>query len=275
LVPDLDLASKKCQSDLDCATGQHCDSSGVCAQSVDACLLIPHFTGTQIVDGDGTEFAGIPEYTVDRVTGTTIGAFEPDKAGNGIALTARVAWSDQGLHLFFHVEDDATGLVVPTGTDMLYFGDGIELFFKADAHLTGAYDGSTKDPGAIQVILVPPSAAMSLPARTGTFASFGNVSLGAFDARDYAFKVSPTGYDLEAQLPWTLPLAASPTPAAGAHIGLDFAVDYHTRVGSPDNAYQLLLADQTPPDALCMQEGQGGPHPSCDDRTWCSPQLAP
>ncbi len=116
IVPDLDLTSKKCQTDVDCVTGQQCSAAGACeaaAQAADPCSTIPHFTGTQIVDGNDTELGAIAATTVDRLDGTTVGSFTPDAAGHGITLTARVAWSDQALSLFFHVDEDATGLVVP------------------------------------------------------------------------------------------------------------------------------------------------------------------
>jgi hypothetical protein len=276
VVPDLDLTSKKCQTDLDCVIpGQQCSAAGACeapAQAADPCTTIPHFTGTQIVDGIDTELAAIAATTVDRLTGTTVGSFTPDAAGQGITLTARVAWSDQALSLFFHVDEDATGLVVPTASEPLYYGDGIEIFVKGDAMLTGTYDG-TKDRGALQIILVPPSSAMGQPARAEMFVATGADDLGPLDASYYAFVVGASSYDLEVRLPWTLVQATPglPAPAPGDHIGLDFGVDYHSRSASAE-AYQLLFADVPPPDDLLCPNG---PHPSCDDRTWCTPALSP
>ncbi len=276
VVPDLDLTSKKCQTDLDCLiSGQHCSAAGACeaaAQAADPCATIPHFTGTQLVDGIDTELGAIPATIVDRLRGTTVGSFTPDMAGHGITLTARVAWSDQALSLFFHVDEDATGLVVPAASEPLYDGDAIELFVKGDAMLTGIYDG-TKDRGALQIILVPPSTAMGQPARAEMYVATGADHLGPLDASYYAFTVGASSYDLEVRLPWTLVQATPglPAPAPGDHIGLDFGVDYHSRSAATE-AYQLLFADVPPPtDLLCPN----GPHPSCDDRTWCTPALSP
>jgi hypothetical protein len=268
IIPGIDLSAKMCESSADCGQGEICSPDQACVQTIDACLDLPAFSGTQVVDGFDTDFAGVPVFVLNPADAVVWEELEGDR----VSLTARVAWSSSGLHAHFHVDyPDGGSMVVPMGTDPLYYGDGIELFLKGDNHLTGVYGGAN-DPGAIQLIAVP--AAMGQPARAQLFTNQGQDDLGPLSPANFASRlVGSSAYELELELPWALmqPDAGLPPPIAGAQIGFDVGVDYHTRSGPSNVQYQLLLALNpiTGPDPTCPQ----GPHPSCDDRTWCTPRL--
>jgi hypothetical protein len=221
------------------------------------------------VDGRDDDFSGVPAFTLDPSNAVVLQTLEGDRA----FLIGRVAWSPEALHLHLHVEyPDGGGPLVPIPGEALYDGDGIEVFFKSNVVLTGPYDGQQLDPGAIQLIAIPPAQGQS--ARANGFVSQG-VDAGALDSSLFASRLASThSYDVELKVPWALgsPDGGNVAPPAGAQIGLDLAVDYHSRTAATLQ-YQLLLAV-----GLVADAGSDGcpmdPHPSCDDRTWCTPVLA-
>ena len=270
-VPALDRSTKKCQSDVDCARGEACGPSARCVPSAndagapfDLCASLAAFTGVQIVDGADDDLAALPIRTFNAADLKAVGSV----AGDLLDVDARVGWSSLGLHAFFHVHYETGHVMVPTGSEPLFFGDGMELFFKADANLTGRYTAS-RDVGARQLIVVPPAG--SAPMRSSAFYDEGHTDLGPVDPSWLVARSAADGYVVELQLPWSA-IGGSVAPTAGARIGFDFAVDYRARVGATNPQYQLLLALKSVPDlsAGCFGDVAA---PSCDDRTWCAPTL--
>jgi hypothetical protein len=265
-VPAVDFSDKnKCNSNDDCPGGQSCVTSGTCEAPL--CDAIPYYSENQVVNGLNDDFLHVPLQTY---LGSTL-VLVPAIVGDELDLSAQVAWNEAGLHMFFHVhyEDDGS-VLLPSGADPIYIGDGMELFLKSDNHLTGAY-GGTDDPGALQIIVTPN---VGIP-QSETYDNAGSTVLGPLSSGEVASNRDSDGYDLEFFIPWkVIGAPPGPLPSAGSNIGLDVAIDYQSR--SPDAptnnpGYQLLLNLAHQPDnQFC---GSGMLHPSCDDRTWCTPTL--
>jgi len=289
-VPALDLSGKKCASSQDCNPGQVCSSGAQCVSAIDAgqhadthslspdgtglvdasktvdiCHHIPHYGGMQLVDGFNTDFSSVPKasYPWGGSHTTVVGA----AIGDHLDVTAQVAWSSTGMHMFFHVEYETGVVIPPAGADPLYYGDSMELFLKGNSVLTGVYNG-VLDPGAKQIIT---AADPTNPPRTQAFDDYGRPApLGAVSS---AVHRDARGYDLEFMVSWASILPDGGTsPIVGDAIGLDFAVDYRPRIeGGVAPQYQILLSDVV----LQATDACHSPIPSCDDRTWCVPVLDP
>ena len=166
-----------------------------------------------------------------------------------------------------------TGVViVPTGTDQLWYGDALEIFLKGDAVLTGAYGGGA-DPGALQIIVVPDATS---PPRTEMAVGYGE-DLGPLVGAQTAVASAANAYAIEYLIPWARISAAdggATGPGAGGSIGFMFGVDYRDRdAGASQPEYQLTLPlNAVGGDTPCPY---ATPIPSCDDRTWCAPRLLP
>jgi hypothetical protein len=299
-VPGIDLASKKCATTTDCNAGQVCNTgTGACADvdgsvgfpdggsldsamgadalmPVDLCNSIPYFSGSQVVDGDGSDFSSVPTEnypwrSIPTSNNTFNGPADP------LDVTAKVGWSSVGMHLFFHVhyEDDGGAdagdtLVVPFPSDPLWYGDAVEIFIKGDTSCTGNF-GSTEDVGALHLIASPDP---TNPPRTATFASDAGETTDLVASDAVAAHQDSDGYDLEFLVPWADVIAPDAgAPAAGQKIAFDFGVDYRNRLpeaGSNQPSFQLLLAVGPQDPTSCMF---GAALPPCDDRTWCTPVL--
>jgi hypothetical protein len=280
-VPALDLADKLCASSADCAGGQTCGTDGRCSApavveaagdgGADLCHAIAHFTGTQVVDGDPEDLASIPAASYPWSALSPSGGLTV--TGDKLDTTARVGWSDAGVHLYFHVTYETGTVIVPEGTDELWYGDALEIFVRGSGVLTGAYGGGA-DPGALQIIVVPDP---TNPPRTEMAVGYGT-NLGPLAGAQVAAVRDATGYGIEAMLPWSRISAADASaigPGAGQTIGFMFGVDYRDReAGAPyQPEYQLTIPLHAVSDTSPCPNAQ--PIPSCDDRTWCTPTLLP
>lgn len=234
----------------------------------DLCQTLPKFTAaSQVVDGVGDEFCGIPAMTFDAVGCPTLDPDPPPALPASASL--RVAWSAQAVHLHVRVQDPA--VIVQPDRARLWNGDSVEIYIAgaSGAQLTGAFDG-TNDGGAIQLVLTPPSGAF--PARGEAFFSrFGAHS--AIDPSLYAGRLVPGGYELELRFPW--PASANPaTP--GARVGFDFALGVQDAASAGGRQLQCIISDVFVDGAQACGLSAGTPAaPYCDDRTWCQPQLLP
>ena len=174
--------------------------------------------------------------------------------------------------MHFHVEQ-STPVVVPdvnNAKDYLWLGDGIEVFAKGDDHLTGSYDGSQKDVGALQLLIVP--GVDSPPSAARACIAYGTLDCQPYDSGHVASRLIAGGYELEVLIPWSVLHPATPA-AQGGRIGLDFAADYRQRsVPTPaDTQFQIVYAyDLSGRDASCAHDTA---KPYCTDLVWCTPQL--
>jgi hypothetical protein len=234
----------------------------------DLCQTLPKFAAaSQVVDGVGDEFCGIPAMTFDAVSCPTVDPDPPPALPASVSL--RVAWSAQAVHLHVRVQDPA--IIVQPDRARLWNGDSVEIYIAgaSGAQLTGAFDG-TNDGGAIQLVLTPPSGAF--PARGEAFFSrFGAHS--EIDPSLYAGRLIPGGYELELRFPW--PSSANPaTP--GARVAFDFALGVQDAASAGGRQLQCIISDVFVDGAqACGLAAGTAAAPYCDDRTWCQPELLP
>jgi hypothetical protein len=301
-VPPLDLSAKKCSSASDCSSGETCTSAGACVSPADAtveagpqgdasgrdsrsddaapldalapadpCTTILYFSGPQHVDGYNDDFASVPTELYPWGLLPPSNDFVPPSGIVDLDVKLQVGWSGAGLHFFFHVHYERDGsVVVPEAGDLLWFGDGVELFLKADSNLTGPFGGTT-DVGALHLAASPDQ---PNPPRTQAYVSDAAVTTDPVASSNVAAHQNPDGYDLEFFIPWANIQAGGAIPEAGSSIGLDFGIDYRNReAGSDPNQqpdYQLLLQQGAVSPTSCPYNQS---LPWCDDRTWCRPTL--
>jgi hypothetical protein len=234
----------------------------------DLCQTLPKFTAaSQVVDGVGDEFCGIPAMTFDAVSCPTLDPDPPPALPASASL--RVAWSAQAVHMHVRVQDPT--IIVQPDRARLWNGDSVELYIAgaSGAQLTGAFDG-TNDGGAIQLVLTPPS---------GAFAARGEAFFSRFGAHSeinsslFAGRLVPGGYELELRFPW--PASANPaTP--GARVAFDFALGVQDSAGAGGRQLQCLISDVfIDGSEACGLPAGTAAAPYCDDRTWCQPLLLP
>ncbi|MGZ3423699.1 MAG: hypothetical protein ACXVEF_35730 [Polyangiales bacterium] len=232
----------------------------------DACARVPHFSGTQKVDGVGDEFCGLPVSTWDKRT-AQLNLPSPPPSGVDPRVELRVGWSDVGLHLHVHVIDAAV-LVSPV-EQVLHTGDSVEIYASGFVPMGGDYDETT-DVGAVHLILAPPGA--GLEARALVYSSRYDHPASALSRSLYAGRIVSDGYEIEVQLPWSLITRGAP-PIASGGIGLTAAVNAKDVPTDADRALQTFLGFHpvSPGSNSCV--GSPGVQPWCDDRTWCTPLL--
>ncbi len=281
-VPNLDETGKTCMGDR-CPSGLPC-VNGRCGGAVDAgpdasdaadanaesfaactppeggdpCTAIPRLSGVQTLDCVPTEFCDVPAWRFDA----------PSGGASPATVSLQVAWSDAGLHVFVAVEKWP---VLPATTTDLYTGDAIELFVAASS---ASLQGQLGD-DAVHFVGTPPPPNTGL----GGQATFFQPNLGpmGYPAPSGIFVgcvIPNVGYDLEIQLPWTLPwLPQTAPPVAGATMGFDFAVD-----AKPENANVVQTFEYVgpAPDAGAANQcvvNALAEAPYCDDRCSCRPTV--
>lgn len=228
----------------------------------DACTTIPKFrAAAQVVDGIGDEFCDVPATKLIAISGADMSP-TPPPADIDTVMWTRIAWSTTAIHI--HVRVDQATVYPPLSTEELWRGDGIELFISGLSTLAGDYT-TAKQPGTFQIIAVGPQAGTA--PRAGVY--YGSDGLQTFlDSAHYAARITPTGYELEMKIDWA---DLKATPSSGKVIGFDIGVDVR-QTASASLRLQSFLGfvpvSVTTPCALPR-----GPHPSCDDRTWCTPTL--
>ncbi|HET9597315.1 MAG TPA: sugar-binding protein [Anaeromyxobacteraceae bacterium] len=174
-------------------------------------FAVPRAPGPVAVDGAAGEFAAAPFVDLSPALAA---------AGSDDRVTARLLWSDEGLHAAFDV-DDPTLLVNAGGRDgNVWNGDGVELMLHlgaaaaalsaSDFHVLANASGDVTDE---QGSASGWSRAWNLPA--------GRVAVA---------RKAAAGYVVEMTVPWSsLGVAA---PAAGAVLGLDLAHNDVDRAGA-------------------------------------------
>lgn len=228
----------------------------------DACNSIARFSATQqIVDGRGDEFCGIAA-TKTYATNAAWRFPNPPPPGIDTVFYTRVAWSSDALHV--HVRVEQAQVSVPSSTEELWHGDTFELFASGFDALGGSF-ANADDPGAIQVLAAPPSAAVGARANV-----YRNRMLQTFlSPANFAARLVPGGYEIELKLEWA---TLHGSPVSGARIGFDAGIDVRQDASIVGPKFQAFLGFRAQSGAgPCGADGQA--HPSCDDRTWCVPKL--
>lgn len=235
----------------------------------DVCKKIPKFTASkQILDGVGDEFCDVP---ATRFLASSAAYMDPDPPPSGIDTITyvRAAWSSEGLHV--HVRVEQSLIFPPRATEEIWRGDAIELFAAGYSALHGRYDGTSADPGAIQVIAAPASADGAVAQRAEFFTSS---TFGAFSA--YATRLLPGAYEVEVKFLWS---DLKGVPGSGVNVAFDLGVDVRQSASPPKTPILQSFVgfkSDTPTDAApfpCNPITRPKGHPSCDDLTWCTPTL--
>ncbi|GAC1547199.1 MAG: hypothetical protein NVS3B10_11080 [Polyangiales bacterium] len=217
----------------------------------------------QILDGDDSDFDCVPtaSFTVKSapVTFPTPAPDVPEVAH------LRVAWTPTALAIYVRV-DDPTVVVTSVDHSAIFDGDAVELYLSGDGALTGTYDRSGADPGSVQLVITP--AGSGIAARAETYAG---TDKGPLDPSFFKTKLLASGYAVELAVPWAYLRGAG---AAGAHIGLDVAIDANEDPSQPDvRAMWGLQFYQPVATGKSSCGASSSAWPWCDDRTWCAPVL--
>jgi len=243
------------------SSGGGTTSSNSCsALAADYCSCLPAFSGTQVVDGAGDEFAQIPAMTFALSSAPYTHVLKSLPVDEVISV--RAGWSDLALHLHVHIEDPS---IAPDTASTLWNGDNVQFFAAGTDVLTGAYTG-TEDGGALHVLVSAPTTSSA----TQSVVIFQNgVSTTApFTNGAYAGRRVTDGYEIELQLLWSNKAEAR---KSGARIGFDLVVGSAT-LTSGGLVLEGGLANNPVTSSVACTLG-GRVHPGCDDRTWCTPML--
>jgi Carbohydrate family 9 binding domain-like len=233
-----------------------CTSS---AGTATPCTGIPAFAGTQVLDGDDSDFCNVPSFELNFQNAAKVKEYNPNGKSSPERAIARVAWDASGIHAFIRVIDPK--FVPAANLDNIWNADGIELMFSST---TTGLKGGTADDSAIttHVIASPPFVARSKA--TGT-----NGAQAALETKYYVAGTTSDGYKVEFNLPWP-----GTPPTTGAQIKFDMemnAADGTSTNGDagPRDAQGMLYVGSDPGGSPC----NGELFPYCDDRLWCSTSL--
>jgi hypothetical protein len=232
-----------------------CPSAGTATP----CTGLPAFTGTQVLDGDDSDFCNVPSFELNFQNAAKVKEYNPNSKSSPERAVARVAWDANGIHAFIHVIDPK--FVPAANLDNIWNADGIELLFSST---TSGLKGGTADDSAIttHVIASPPFVAHSKA--TGT-----NGSQSALETKYYSAGTTSDGYKVEFNLPWP-----GTPPTSGSQIKFDMEMNAADGTSSngdagPRDAQAVLYVGSDPGGSPCG----GELFPYCDDRVWCSTSL--
>ena len=255
-------------------TGVNCKAntpldSGACATSGgNPCSSMPRFTGTQTLDGKGDEFCLVAPAQLDS---TNAGKVVVYNATPPEVLTARVAWSDAGIHAYFEVADASIQVVYTADAtqaiDQAYQGDSVELMVSSSDSVTGL---TGTDSNSLHVIIPASGPAISTKASNNNGTTQG--AAVALPSTQYMQASTSSGYSIEVQLPWP----GGSAPAPGSTIRFDLALNSaDSTFGSVTDMRdgQLVYHLEAVDNSTC--QGTDAPAPYCDDRTWCPATVAP
>jgi hypothetical protein len=172
-------------------------------------MLAARAGGTIAIDGDLEDWAGQSYAIDDLVFGATDWRGPSDLSGELF-----LAWDVNSLYFGVRVTDDA---FVQTATgELLYRGDSLEI--QLDGDLAGDFSRTSMDGDDTQIGISPGDFA-SLPGQA--YRWFPELQAGPLPQVDIAARRTPTGYDVEAAIPWSV---FSLTPQAGDRFGFTFSL---------------------------------------------------
>ena len=248
---------------------------GCSSTPIDPCVGLPHFTGSQTVDGDPSDFCDIPPFTLALATSAYYRAPKAPITSTTQAIF-RVGWSAAALHVFVEVIDATVHPNVSGVLANVWNGDNVE-FYASPLTPAGLFNGARSyESGAFEVIADPPSpgGVATIPAGQAAYVSTGTAY--AVPAAQYKSSLTANGYSIEAQIPWT-----AAAPEAGMPMGFDAGLsddlDGLTTLGSDGiseyrDYYALLYnAAYTGISTYCSSHYE----PYCDSRNWCVPTALP
>ena len=234
--------------------------AGCSTATFDPCSTIPHFAGTQMVDGNSDDFCGLPHFEFRLADAKLAKNHDTGIPLSGLsALTVRavvqVAWSAEGMHLYATVYDSAVH-GPPQNVGDLWNGDSIELMVSGNQPQSATVQagGPPDSDGPYQAIF---SGAMGADTALASYQSQAFPSSVQYKS----FKTSD-GYVVEALIPW----AASGDVQSGQTMGFNFGInDAETQDNNRDyyGAYAYVCAGTY---ASCQE-------PYSNALTWCQPNA--
>ncbi|MBK7395771.1 MAG: hypothetical protein IPJ34_05555 [Myxococcales bacterium] len=258
----------------------------------DLCAKVAKYTfpDPQVVDGVGAEFCDVPATTFvlkDGVVPTGV-----TKSLLPTKVQARLAWSSQGVHAHFHV-DDAEVVALPL---QFYSADEVQLFLGGSTPLYGEFSPTSKDKGFMSIRMTPPSPVpLGIPGSTEAPAAMASVSylykkpsasfctnaaVPLLAPAKFAGRVVPGGYELELFVPWTL-LGRATAPTSGDQIAANLGVGANDDPASRTPPFDVTdpvkagfaFWKNLPVSGAASPCCGGEAFTSCDTRTWCTPTL--
>lgn len=240
---------------------------GVCTGGTlaDPCKSgIPSFSGTQTVDGNGSELCSLPYFVLNAQNAVKVSNPGNVPLSQFETATARVAWDSAGLHAWIEVQDSSVQtayMVDPAqAVTKAYQGDSIELFLASSSSVTGL---TSKDSNTVHLIIPAVGPAVSVK-DTG---SSGTPT--ALPTTQYVQSTTAAGYAIEALIPWP----GSPA-SAGSAIRFDMVINSADKTfsnldGMRDGQLVYYLGQVS--NSTCQTSD--GTLPWCDNRTWCQANL--
>ncbi len=214
---------------------------------------------TQIIDAQGTEFCSLPfhDFLPKQGEYQDCGA-QANWVDAGLDAQIWIVWSDQGLHVFAHV-NKKDPVVCYLDTDAaIYNADALEFFFGNTASPTA---GSLASNNALHLTVAPPPLAGGLaPSSVDPFV--GGIEL--------ASRRVSTGFEVEVLIPWTT--LGGPAPGPNSPLQLDVAIDGY---GPGGVDYQSFIAYEPIGGGTQYCKDNSLPKPAEDVRTWCASKLVP
>ena len=257
----------KCKDGVCPATNLPLDSGSCAASGGSPCSSIPHFSGTQTLDGRGDDFCAIPYLQLDS---NNAGKVVTLNATPSEVINARIAWSSAGLHAFIDVQDSNVQVVntvdATQAINQAYQGDSIEIMLTSSNDVTGL---TGADSNSLHVIVPASGPAISTKASNSNGSSQGAATL--LPSSQFVQVSTSTGYAVELQLPWP----GGTAPSSGGTVRFDMALNSADSnfggVGDMRDG-QLIYHLETVSDSSCQGTDT---QPFCDDRTWCPTTLTP
>jgi hypothetical protein len=230
------------------------------------CTALPSYLGTQTVDGNGDDMCSVPSFAFTKANAAKVNNYNNIPDTQFESVTARVAWSESGLHAFFDVKDASVQSVnTVDATQELtksYQGDSIELYITSNNTLTGL---TGTDNNSLHLILPATGPAVSVKTDKN-----GSGTPTALPTGQFSQAKTSDGYAIEVLLPWPGGAVAS-----GAQVRFDLALNSaDATFGTVDDmrdAQMIFYVGTVSGTSTCG----GDPSPYCDDRLWCATTLQP
>jgi hypothetical protein len=226
---------------------------------------IPKFSGTQTLDGKGSEFCALPSFTLNAQTAAKVMTYNNASSSQFETATARVAWDSAGFHAFVEVQDSSVQTAYMAdpaqAINKAFMGDSIELFFSSSNNVTGL---TSNDSNTLHLVVpaTGPAASVKDTGSSGTPA--------ALPTNQYVQSSTSTGYAVEVLVPWP-----GSAPSAGSTIRFDMVLNSadkkFTSVDDMRDGQMMYYIGSIGGATTCQTSD--GTVPWCDDRTWCQASL--
>jgi len=233
----------------------------ISAGTVNPCSQIPAFPGTQTVDGDASDFCGVPAFQLSFANAAGVNnnvVSSGSTSGYPQRVLARIAWSADAIHAFFEVYGDPVRAQSDPGN--LWNGDSIELMLTTNSNPPGL---TSQDSSSLHIIAnYTKVVSVKSTAESGTPTELTDNS---------KFKVGymTGGYFVELQLPWP-----GTAPTSGSKMRLELAMNVDSADIQPGtwarDAQAVLAMTALTGTSTCSASPAT---PFCDERLWCPTTL--